>query len=74
MSKQASKWILGDRVYLSAAISRELWFVVRRQGERQTHLFFLGWYAHPDTPAARLYSVTLTWLSFKVGFNFKRTS
>ena len=69
--KSVGGWLIPGKLYLKAKIANELWYYRKNDeaGTKQVHLFFVGWYEAGGP--ARLFSVTILWVSFQVGFVFK---
>lgn len=50
-------------------VANELWYSTSKNGERNTYLFHVGVATRPKThPHARIFSVTLLWFVFQVGY------
>jgi len=59
-------WIIPGKFYAHVKIANELWYYSRcdDSGEKQTHLFFLGWYDRG--PGAKMFSCTILWVSIQI--------
>lgn len=66
--KKFGGWIIDKKLFFQLKVANELWYYERRGGteERQTHLFFVGWYGKPNYKA-KLLTINILWVSVQLG-------
>lgn len=61
-------WLLKRRLFAQVKLANQLWWHDGVRGERQTHLFFLGWYDAGGT--GRLFTLILLGISVQIGVRY----
>ena len=67
--KHLGGWFLNCKLFAQIKIATDLWYDTKTNGERSVYLFQLGWYEQPKAGDAKLFNLTILFLSIQLGFN-----